>query len=125
MIARERIEPGISRAMERCYITVMFCDMIDSTRLSEKLDTEDLSELFRLYQEFSFKVVYKYQGHIARIIGDGLLIYFGYLIAHEDDAHQAVKAGLEIIRSLIYLSHKTMALCCCFVGNYGGCSLFG
>ena len=81
---------------ERRQLTVMFCDLVGSTALSEKLDPEDLHALIRSYQEICAEVIQRYDGYIAQYLGDGLLIYFGYPAAHEDDAQRAVRAGLEI-----------------------------
>lgn len=95
------------KSLERKFITVLFCDMVGSTALSERLDPEDLNDIFHLYREAAFKVVHKYHGHIARVIGDGLLVYFGYPATYEDDAVLAVRAGLEIISALKDVSQKT------------------
>ncbi len=78
----------------------MFCDLVGSTALSEQLDPEELREVVRLYQETCTAVIQRYAGHIAQHLGDGLLVYFGYPVAHEDDAQRAVRTGLEIIASL-------------------------
>nr|AFK79259.1 adenylate cyclase [uncultured bacterium F41-01] len=85
---------------ERRQLTVMFCDLVDSTVLSTHLDPEELREVVRAYQETCTGVIRRYDGHIAQHLGDGLLVYFGYPAAHEDDAQRAVRAGLEIIASL-------------------------
>src|SRR4030095_2997979 len=87
-------------AAERRQLTVMFCDLVGSTVLSERLDPEELREVVQAYQETSTAVVRRYDGHIAQHLGDGLLVYFGYPVAHEDDAARAVRAGLEIIGAL-------------------------
>ena len=85
---------------ERRQLTVMFCDLVGSTALSEQLDPEELREVVRLYQETCTAVIQRYAGHIAQHLGDGLLVYFGYPVAHEDDAQRAVRAGIEIIAAL-------------------------
>ena len=87
-------------AGERRQLTVMFCDVVGSTALSERLDPEDLQTVIRTYQEVSAQVVERYEGYIAQYLGDGLLVYFGYPTAHEDDAARAVRAGLGIISAL-------------------------
>src|SRR5262249_19514596 len=79
---------------ERRQLTVLFCDLVDSTILAGHLDPEDLREVVRAYQETCAKVIARYEGHIAQYLGDGLLVYFGYPLAHEDDALRAVRAGL-------------------------------
>ena len=76
----------------------MFCDLVGSTALSEHLDPEELREVVRAYQETCTEVIRRYDGHIAQHLGDGLLVYFGYPMAHEDDATRAVRAGLEIVK---------------------------
>src|SRR5262245_18565919 len=85
---------------ERRQLTVLFCDLVDSTRLSSQLDPEDLREVVRAYQDTCAKVIARFEGHIAQYLGDGLLVYFGYPLAHEDDAQRAVRAGLGIIAAL-------------------------
>jgi class 3 adenylate cyclase/predicted ATPase len=85
---------------ERRQLTVMFCDLVDSTALSSQLDPEDLREVVRAYQEVCAKVIARFEGHIAQYLGDGLLVYFGYPGAHEDDAQRAVRTGLGIVEAL-------------------------
>ncbi len=71
---------------ERRQLTVMFCDLVDSTKLSGQLDPEDYRDVVRAYQTACTEVIRRYDGHIAQLLGDGLLVYFGYPQAHEDDA---------------------------------------
>src|SRR5262245_7893638 len=85
----------LDAAGERRQLTVMFCDLVDSTALSEQLDPEELRETVRAYQAACAEVISRFEGHIAQYLGDGLLVYFGYPLAHEDDAARAVRAGLE------------------------------
>ena len=85
---------------ERRQLTVMFCDLVGSTALSEQLDPEELQALVRAYQQASAAVIQQYDGHIAQYLGDGLLVYFGYPLAHEDEASRAVRAGLGIIAAM-------------------------
>lgn len=89
-------EPAASEA-ERRQVTVMFCDMADSTRLSTAMDPEDLSAVIRDYQSRVAATIERFDGFIARYVGDGVLTYFGYPHAHEDDAERAVRAALSII----------------------------
>ena len=89
---------------ERRQLTVMFCDLVDSTALSEKLDPEDLREVIRRYQDTCNKVIHRFGGHIAQYLGDGLLVYFGYPQAHEDDAQRAVRAGLAVVEAVRHLN---------------------
>jgi class 3 adenylate cyclase/predicted ATPase len=91
---------------ERRQLTVMFCDLTGSTEMSERLDPEDLREILRAYQQTCADVIARYDGHIAKYIGDGLLVYFGYPRAHEDDAARAVRAGLEIVTEVTDLSDR-------------------
>ena len=78
-------------------LTVMFCDLVGSTAISEQLEPEELHKLMGTYQEVCAEVISRFEGHIAKYLGDGILIYFGYPLAHEDDAYRAVRAGLEIV----------------------------
>ena len=85
---------------ERRQLTVMFCDLVGSTDLSGKLDPEELREIVRAYQKASADVISRFEGHIAQYLGDGLLVYFGYPLAHEDDAHRGVRSGLGIVEEI-------------------------
>lgn len=91
--------PTNSRAQRR-QLTVMFCDVVGSTELSDRLDPEDLREIIRRYQQICARVIDATHGHVAQYLGDGLLVYFGYPIAYEDAAVRAVTCGLEIIADL-------------------------
>jgi len=95
---------------ERRQLTVMFCDLVDSTALSAQLDPEDLREVIRQYQATCTTVIQRYEGYIAQHLGDGLLVYFGYPVAHEDDARRAVRAGLEILAGLAPLNAQLSAM---------------
>jgi class 3 adenylate cyclase/predicted ATPase len=85
---------------ERRQLTVLFCDLVDSTRLSSQLDPEELRQVVQAYQATCAKVIARFEGHIAQYLGDGLLVYFGYPLAHEDDAQRAVRAGLGILEAM-------------------------
>jgi class 3 adenylate cyclase len=85
---------------ERRHLTVMFCDLVGSTALSARLDPEDMWEVIRAYRAACARVIAAYDGIIARFVGDGILAYFGYPRAHEDDAERAVRAGLDIIAAI-------------------------
>src|SRR5262249_25079851 len=93
------VEPRTPEA-ERRQLTVLFCDLVDSTMLASQLDPEDLREVVRAYQDTCAKVIARFEGHIAQYLGDGLLVYFGYPLAHEDDAQRAVRAGLGMVEAL-------------------------
>jgi class 3 adenylate cyclase/tetratricopeptide (TPR) repeat protein len=82
---------------ERRLLTVLFCDLVGSTALSARLDAEDLSDLLRNYQRRAGAIVETAGGLVARYAGDGILAYFGYPVANEDDAERAVRAGLELV----------------------------
>src|SRR5262249_18448596 len=93
------LERGASEA-ERRQLAVMFCDLVGSTALSGQLDPEEWREVMRAYQATCTAVIERYAGHIAQYLGDGLLVYFGYPSAHEDDAQRAVRAGLGIVAAM-------------------------
>src|SRR5258705_7415196 len=93
-------EPARRRDAERRHLTVMFCHLVGSTALSARLDPEDMWEVIRAYRAACAKVIAAYDGIIARFVGDGILAYFGYPRAHEDDAERAVRAGLDIIAAI-------------------------
>src|SRR3954466_15240076 len=93
-------EPALQHDAERRHLTVMFCDLVGSTALSARLDPEDMWEVIRAYRTACAKVVATYDGSLARFVGDGILAYFGYPLAHEDDAERAVRAGLDIIAAI-------------------------
>src|SRR6516165_4171858 len=82
---------------ERRQVTVMFVDLVGSTALSTAMDPEDLREVISAYQNCVAETVHRFGGFVARYVGDGVLVYFGYPHAHEDDAERAVRAGLELI----------------------------
>src|SRR5499433_3971425 len=85
---------------ERRQLTVMFCDLVDSTTLSSQLDPEEYREVVRAYQSACTEVITRFDGHIAQLLGDELLVYFGYPHAHEDDPQRAVRTGLGILAAL-------------------------
>src|SRR5262245_22058268 len=91
---------------ERRQLTVLFCDLVDSTMLASQLDPEDWRTVVQAYQEVCTKVVARFEGHIAQYLGDGLLVYFGYPLAHEDDAQRAVRAGLGIVEAVDQLTTR-------------------
>ena len=92
---------------ERRQVTVMFADLVGSTALSARMDPEDLREVISAYQKCAAEAVRRFGGFVARYMGDGVLVYFGYPEAHEDDAERAVRAGLELITAVTAL--KTTA----------------
>ena len=94
------MEQVLPHGAERRQLTVLFCDIVDSTSFTEKLDPEELRNLLEVYRTCIMEVVLAQNGHIARYFGDGILVYFGYPIAHEDAAHRAVRAALGIVAAL-------------------------
>jgi TOMM system kinase/cyclase fusion protein len=91
---------------ERRQLTVLFCDLVDSTVLASQLDPEEWREVVRAYQETCAKVIARFEGSIAQYLGDGLLVYFGYPQAHEDDAQRAVRAGLGMVEAMSQLNTR-------------------
>ena len=85
---------------ERRQVTVMFSDLVGSTALSARMDPEDLREVISAYQKCVAETVQRFGGFVAKYMGDGVLIYFGYPQAHEDDAERAVRAGLELVAAI-------------------------
>ena len=94
-------------AAERRQVTVMFSDLVGSTALAARLDPEDMRENIVAYQKCAAETVGRFGGYIAKYLGDGVLIYFGYPRAHEDDAERAVRAGLELITAVAALNTHT------------------
>ena len=93
-------EQKLQATAERRQLTVMFCDLVGSTALSARMDPEDLRELISAYQKCVAETVRRFDGFVARYLGDGVLAYFGYPQAQEDDAERAVRAGLELIAAV-------------------------
>ena len=85
---------------ERRQVTVMFSDLVGSTALSARMDPEDLREVISVYQKCVADTVQRFGGFVAKYMGDGVLVYFGYPQAHEDDAERAVRAGLELVTAV-------------------------
>jgi class 3 adenylate cyclase/tetratricopeptide (TPR) repeat protein len=88
---------------ERRQLTVLFCDLVESTSLSDRMDPEAFRELVLAYQNTVSEVVGRYNGHIAQYLGDGMLVYFGYPAAQDDDAERAVRAGYAMLQALTHL----------------------
>jgi class 3 adenylate cyclase len=88
---------------ERRQLTVLFCDLVGSTELAARLDPEDLRGITGAYQRCAAAVVERFEGHIAKYLGDGVLAYFGWPQAHEDDAERAVRAGLALVEEIARL----------------------
>ena len=101
-LPRAALPPGVSPTSEadRRQLTVLFCDLVDSTVLASQLDPEEWRAVVRAYQDVCAKVIARFEGYIAQYLWDGLLVYFGYPLAHEDDAQRAMRAGLGIVDAL-------------------------
>jgi len=99
----------LTESGERRHLTVMFCDLVDSTGLTQRLDAEAYRQVVQAYQARSAEAIERYDGRIVQYLGDGLLVYFGYPQAHEDDAERAVRAGRGILRELELLKPRLEA----------------
>ena len=91
---------GPRTAAEQRHLTVMFCDLVDSTQLAATLDLEVLQGVVEAYQQHVATCVARYEGFVAKFMGDGVLVYFGYPQAHEDDAERAVRAALDVAAAM-------------------------
>src|SRR5271156_5288634 len=100
-------EPKPQDTAERRQVTVMFSDLVGSTALSARMDPEDLREVISAYQRCVAETVRRFGGFVAKYMGDGVLVYFGYPQAHEDDAERAVRAGLDLIAAVSRLKSRT------------------
>ena len=109
-IAKTSTEIPATDAAERRQITVMFSDLVGSTALSGRMDPEDLREIIAAYQKCVDKTVRRFGGYVAKYMGDGVLVYFGYPLAHEDDAERALRAGLELVTAVSGLNTKAALL---------------
>jgi hypothetical protein len=94
------ISASVETTGERRHVTVMFSDLVGSTALSAQMDPEDLREIISAYQKCVAETVRRFGGFVAKYMGDGVLVYFGYPQAHEDDAERAVRAGLELVQAV-------------------------
>jgi len=92
---------------ERCQLKVMFCDLVGSTALASRFDPEDLRDVFGAYHRCVAKTVTRFGGFVAKYMGDGVLVYFGYPQAHENDAERAVRAGLKLVTKIARLSPRS------------------
>ena len=99
-VSPEITTPAPRADAERRHVTVMFSDLVGSTALSARMDPEDLREVISAYQKCVAETVQRFGGFVAKYMGDGVLVYFGYPNAHEDDAEQAVRAGLELVAAV-------------------------
>ncbi len=102
----EHREPHEGSEGERRHLTVLFCDLVGSTPLSQQLDAEEWREVIANYQQAASSAVAGFGGYVAKNLGDGLLIYFGWPTAHEDDPERAVRAGLAIVDAMVPLTRR-------------------
>jgi class 3 adenylate cyclase/tetratricopeptide (TPR) repeat protein len=104
--ASQRIDRLVRDNAERRHVTVMFSDLVDSTALSGRMDPEDLREIVSAYQKCASDAVRRFGGFVAKFMGDGILVYFGYPEAHEHDTERAVRAGLDLIAAVVGLKTR-------------------
>src|SRR5262252_1702661 len=123
--AETTTEPVRPQEAERRHLTVMFCDLVGSTALSARLDPEDMRTLIGEYHRGITEVINRYQGIIARYMGDGVLVYFGYPQTHEDDAEQAVRAGLALADAIAKLPTNANAALSARIGIATGVTVVG
>ncbi len=124
------VEPAIeprapTHAAERRQLTILFCDLVGSTAIAATIDPEDMREVIRAYQDCCVGVITRFDGHVARFMGDGILAYFGYPVAHEDDAERAVRAGLDLVAAVGKLSSRQGVLLQLRVGIATGMVVVG
>ena len=100
----------------------MFCDVVDSTGLAGQLDPEDFREVMVRYHATCTEVIQRYGGHIAQYLGDGLLVYFGWPQAHEDDARRAVHAGLALVTAIRDLGSELSRTTACALPYGSACT---
>jgi class 3 adenylate cyclase len=117
--------PARPSGAERRQLTVMFVDLVGSTALSARLDPEEMGELLRAYQDAVAGEVLRWEGHVAKFMGDGVLAYFGWPRAHEDDAERAVRAGLAVTATVGGLSTPADAALAARVGIATGLVVVG
>jgi class 3 adenylate cyclase len=117
MTAAESPGPALAERAERRQLTIMFCDVVDSVGLSTRLDPEDLRDVITAYHQVCARSIGLYNGYVARYLGDGVLVYFGYPEAHEDDAERGVRAALNLVQAVAERKHELgpfpMSICGC------------
>jgi len=115
----------ISAEAERRQLTVMFVDLVGSTELSSRLDPEDVRVVIRAYQNAVAGEIGRFEGHLAKFMGDGVLAYFGWPRAHEDEAERAVRAGLAVTRAVKKLKTPDSEALACRIGIATGLVVVG
>src|SRR5215510_14923377 len=125
-VAPASIEPAVSHdEAERRHLTVMFCDLVGSTALSTRLDPEDMRAVIDAYRAACARITRTYDGFLAQFRGDGILAYFGYPLAHEDDAERTVRAGLDIIAAVARLETRAAETLAVRIGIATGVVVIG
>src|SRR5262247_4050347 len=119
------IDKSPKDAAERRHLTVMICDLVGSTALSGRLDPEDMSAVIDAYHATCARITRTYDGFLAEFRGDGILAYFGYPLAHEDDAERTVRAGLDIIAAAGRLATRAAELLAVRIGIATGVVVIG
>jgi class 3 adenylate cyclase/predicted ATPase len=121
----EPAEPTPRSDAERRHLTVMFIDLVGSTALSTRLDPEDMGDVIRRFQDVAAGVITRFDGHVAKYMGDGILAYFGWPRAHEDDAERAVRTGLEVADAVEQLAAPDGSRLSVRVGIASGLAVVG
>jgi class 3 adenylate cyclase len=122
---RDDLLRSIPRGAERRQLTVMFCDLVGSTALSAQLDPEEMQEVLRDYQNAVTGEIVRIEGHVAKLMGDGVLAFFGWPTAHEDEAERGVRAGLAIVEAVKRLGSPSGEALACRVGIATGLVVVG
>src|SRR5262245_47656630 len=118
-------EPALGEEPERRHLTVMICDLVGSTALSARLDPEDMRAVIDAYHAACARITRAYDGFLAEFRGDGILAYFGYPLAHEDDAERTVRAGLDIIAAVAQLDTRAAEPLAVRIGIASGVVVIG
>ena len=105
-VEQAEIEASPAGEAQRRQLTILFCDLVGSTELSRRLDPEELGIIIRAFQERCSAVIMDNKGYVARYMGDGLLAYFGYPVAHEDAVERAIRAGLKVVSGMKELNNS-------------------
>jgi len=105
--ARYSPPDSVRQEAEQRYLTVLFCDLVGSTGLTEMMNAEEYHELLTTYQQAATRAMTEYGGHIAQYLGDGVLVYFGYPLAHEDDPRRAVLAAMAMVQGMQEINRES------------------
>src|SRR5262249_55261660 len=118
-------EPALREEVERRHLTVMICDLVGSMALAARLDPEDMNAVMDAYHAACARIMLTYDGFVGEFRGDGILAYFGYPRAHEDDAERTVRAGLDIIAAVARLETRAAEPLAVRIGIATGLVLVG